>query len=125
MTMQANYSKAMKSWFNLPKREQEAIRNMLAEEFNKQLNVSLDHEQAEAQKVWLKLMCIAANRADKYGELRCLRLLGNWKWVYKQIAKCKTSEERDAWIDSRINKIFRKSGYPQGFIDNLEGKGGN
>lgn len=117
--MKANYNKAEKSWFNLPKSEQEAIKNMLAEEFNKQLNEAINREEAQMQKVWLKYGCIASNIAHGHGEMRCLSWLGTWRRIYKTNSKFKTEEEQKAWIDERINKIF-KSGYPSEFIDSFE-----
>ena len=122
--MKANYNKAMKSWFNLPKKEQEAIRNMLAEEFNKQVEAAINHEEAEMQKIWLKYACIALHDIFGFGESRCLSFLGTWRRIYKKNSKFKDKAEQDAWIGERIDKIF-KSGYPSEFIDSFEGSRGD
>ena len=115
--MNANYDRkrALRSWHNLPKYEQESIKSMLTEEFYKALN----HEEAKLQKIWLKYGCIANNIAHGHGERRCSSWLGTWRRIYKTNSKFKTEEEQTAWIDERINKIF-KHGYPSEFIDKFE-----
>lgn len=113
-----------KSWFSLPKKEQEAIKNMLAEEFNKKLNEVINHEEAEMQKIWLKYACIALHEVFGFGENRCLSFLGTWRRIYKTNSKFKTDAEQNAWIDERIDKIF-KGGYPSKFIDSFEGSRGD
>lgn len=114
--------KIPRSWFRLPPREKEAIRAMLQEEYTKQLNEEVnklvDREEAEMQKVWLKLGCIAGNLAHGHGEMRCLSWLGTWKRLYKTVSGFKTKEEQDAWIDEHIAKIF-KGGYPDEFVEKL------
>lgn len=104
-----------RSWFSLPKKEQEIIKDMLTEQMEQQIN----HEEAEMQKIWLKYACIVLNEVFGFGERRCLSFLGTWRRIYKTNSKFKTEEEQAAWIDERINKIF-KDGYPTEFIDKFE-----
>ena len=105
-----------RSWFSLPKREQEVIKDMLTERMEQMVN----HEEAEMQKVWLKYACIALHEVFGFGESRLLSFLGTWRRIYKTNSKFTTKEEQAAWIDERINKIF-KDGYPSEFIDSFEG----
>ena len=104
-----------RSWFSLPAREQEAIKAMLSERMEQLVNA----EEAKMQKIWLKYACIALHEVFGFGEARLLSFLGTWRRIYKTNSKFKTEEEQTAWIDERINKIF-KGGYPTEFIDSFE-----
>ena len=110
--MKANIPRSFNS---LPKKEQEAIKEMLSERLEQIVN----QEEAKMQKIWLKYACIALHEVFGFGEARCLSFLGTWRRIYKTNSKFKTEEEQTAWIDERINKIF-KDGYPSKFIDSFE-----
>ena len=104
-----------RSWNTLPKREQEAIKAMLSERMEQLVNA----EEAQMQKIWLKYACIALHEVFGFGEARLLSFLGTWRRIYKTNSKFKSEAEQSAWIDERINKIF-KNGYPSEFIDSFE-----
>lgn len=40
--------------------------------------------------------------------------------MYRIIAKFSSTEERDAYLKTEMDKIFGKDGYPYEFIDSLE-----
>ena len=110
--MKANVKR---SFNDLPKREQEAIVKMLEKSYYDQL----DKEEVKLQKILLKLNCIVLS--DDYFDLTpedLIVYLGNLKRIYRQLSKFKTEEEQTAWIDERINQIF-KDGYPSEFVDSL------
>ena len=82
-----------KSWDRLPKHEKDIINRVMTDEVVKQVC----HEQAELQKIWLKMACIVLHRNFGFGRKRCMLFLAG-----------------------EIDKIFRKEGYPTEYIDKLE-----
>lgn len=110
-----------KSWYTLPKKEQNAIK----EAMEKLANQTIDHEEAEIQKIWLQLGCIVLHKyvKDKYGKLRCMVFLRGWKKAYVQISKFKTNAERDEWLKKEMEEIFGAGGYPYEWVDSLENGG--
>lgn len=121
--MKANIPKPQKmpkSWFRLPQYERDAITEAITDQYYGHLN----HEEAELQKVWLKIMCIVNHDVLKVGKVRAMSVLFRWKRVYRIVGKFKTTAERDAWLDAELDKIFGKGGYPSDWVDSLE-DGGN
>ena len=121
--------RAPKEWERLSQRDQHIIiqylKEKVAEELEKSLlpelvRINLDHEEAELQKVWIKLMLIANHAEHGHGEVRARRTLRRWKRVYAKIESMKSHEEREAWLASEIGKIFRKDPYPEEWVDSLE-----
>ena len=109
--------KMPRSWDRLPEYEKQKI----SEVCNEAINAQVDHEEAELQKIWLQLACIVLHRQkDPFGKMLCMAFLKDWKRVYKTLGKFKTSEERDAWLKSEMEKIFGKGGYPAEWVDSLE-----
>lgn len=121
--------RAPKEWERLPDRDKHIIIQYLKEKVMEELEqtlipdlvrINLDHEEAELQKVWLKVMCVVMNEEHDHGEGRNLRTLFRWKRMYAKIERMKNSKERDEWLDAKIKKIFRKGGYPTEWVDRLE-----
>ena len=108
-----------RSWYSLPEREKDAI----TEVYQKALYKALDHEEAELQKAWLKMMCIANHDVLKVGKIRAIRVLVRWKRLYHIVGKFKTNAERDAYLDAEMDKIFGDGGYPSEWVDSLENGG--
>ncbi len=125
--MQANYrekkSKPPKGWRKLTESERNEINSWQQETIEELVRVNLDHEEAELQKAWLKMMCIANHDVLKVGKIRAFRVLARWKRLYHIVGKFKTNAERDAYLNGEMDKIFGKDGYPYEWVDNLERRG--
>ena len=107
-----------KSWYTLPKKEQNAIKKACEE----LVNQTIDHEEAELQKIWLQLACLVLHKytKDPWGKMRCMVFLRGWKKVYVQISKFSTNAERDEWLGKEMAAIFGPGGYPSEWVDSLE-----
>lgn len=105
-----------KSFINLPEREKQIIN----EEITKEVIAQVNHNQAELQKVWLQFACIVLNRCFGFGRKRLLIFLANWKEMYRINSTMDSQEERDEYINGKIDRIFGKNGYPKAYIDKLE-----
>ena len=107
-----------KSFYQLPKAEQDAIQNAL----NEQLNHLLDKEEAEVQEIWIKLACILLHEQFGFGEERLGRFIAGWHRVYRRNERLANKEEQTAWLDAEMKKCFPKYGFPQRRIDSLKEK---
>lgn len=105
-----------KSFTTLPPREKEIINEVMTQEVLKQVI----HEEAEIQKIWLKMACIVLHNNFGFGKKRCMLFLANWREMYRQNSKIEGREEQEAFLATEIDKIFRKGGYPKEYIDKLE-----
>ena len=124
--MRANYLeskvKPPRVWQRLRQDERNAIVEYQRECLDELVRVNLDHEEAELQKAWLKMMCIANHDVLKVGKIRAIRVLHRWKRLYHIVGKLKTAEDRDAYLNAEMDKIFGEGGYPDEWVDSLEGK---
>lgn len=122
--MRSNYKeskvKPPRVWFRLRESERQEINDYLRECLEDLVRVNLDHEEAELQKTWLKMMCIANHDVLKVGKIRAIRVLHRWKRLYHIISKYNTTEERDAYLNAELVKIFGVGGYPAEWVDSLE-----
>ena len=103
-----------KSFLNLPQREKDAISELV----EKQINETLDREEAELQKIWLSYACIILHDASGFGKDRCMMFLGNWRKMYRKNDRFKGKADQKQFLDEKIEQIF-KGEYPQEFIDSL------
>ena len=113
-------TKPPKGWYKLTESEREAIMEFQKETIDELTQINVDHEESELQKIWLKIGCIVNYDTFGVGKIRAKRWLYRWKRVYKIIARFKNAEERDAWINAKMEKIFGKGGYPSDWVDSLE-----
>lgn len=122
--MKANYRepkvKPPRVWKRLREDERQAIVEYQRECLDELVRVNLDHEEAELQKTWLKMMCIANHDVLKVGKIRAIRVLARWKRLYHIVGKLKTTADRDAYLNAELEKIFGKDGYPEEWVDSLE-----
>lgn len=125
--MKANYRepkvKPPRVWFRLRESERNEIVEYVRECLEELVRVNLDHEEAELQKAWLKMGCIVNHDVFGFGAIRSRRWLHRWKKLYRKIESCKSSEERDAFLDPEMEKIFGVGGYPSEWVDSLENRG--
>lgn len=109
-----------RSYMSLPPKEKKAIDEALAKLCDDKVN----HEEAELQKIWIQLACIELS--DPYFEMtpdKLIVFIGGWKRIYRYIAKLGSKEAQDEYLNSEMERIFGKDGYPYEFIDSLEKRG--
>ena len=109
-----------RSWYSLPKKEQQAITAAC----ERAVHATVNHEEALLQKRWLQLACIVLHRQkDPYGKMRCKAFLKDWKLIYYICSQFNTDAELEAWLKAETDKIFGKDGYPHEWVDSLENGG--
>ena len=107
-----------RSFYQLPKSEQ----NALKESLTKQFHHCLDKEEAEVQDIWIKFACIVLRDRLKLDEEELVNFIVGWNRVYSKNARIKNKEEQTAWLDEEMKKCFPKNGFPQARIDHLKEK---
>ena len=105
-----------KSYNDLPQSEKDKINEVMTAEVIKQVC----HEQAELQKIWLKMACIVLHNNFGFGKKRCLLFLANWREMYRLNSRIEGKAEQESFLAGEIDKIFRKEGYPTEYVDKLE-----
>ncbi len=114
--MKANVKKR---WNDLCREDQKVIEKVVDEEvYRRSVQIGYD-----LQKLWIKLGCIVNYDCGGWARLRNMRWLRQWKKIYRKLEQFETTEERDAWIEERLNKIFGKDGFPTEWLDSLENGG--
>lgn len=108
-------TRTLKPWQALPKKQKDAILEMVEQKINE----GVDREEAQLQKAWLQMACILVHKLG-HDKDDCMMFLGGWKRLYHTIGKCKTNEERDAYLKTEMEKIFGEGGYPYEWVDSLE-----
>lgn len=107
-----------KSFYQLPKAEQDAIQDA----FNKRLNECLDKEEAEVQEILIKLACINLRENCGLDEEDLCKFIIGWNRIYRRNERLANKEEQTAWLDAEMKKCFPKFGFPQARIDHLKEK---
>lgn len=105
-----------KSFTQLPQSEKDIINQVVTEEVIKQVH----HNQAELQKIWLKMACIVLHNNFGFGRDRCLLFLANWREMYRQNSMLEGEEDQKELLAKGIDEIFGKGGYPTEYVDRLE-----
>lgn len=105
-----------KSWDRLPQSEKDIINRVMTDEVVKQVV----HEQAELQKIWLKMACIVLHKNFGFGKDRCLLFLANWREMYRLNSRNEGKDAQEKFLAGEIESIFGKDGYPYEYIDKLE-----
>lgn len=107
-----------KSWGRLPPKEKEVIadsmKQMLIEQEERDMRIMLD--------LYIKMACVVLHDAFGFGEKRLGMFLGNHKRLFHRQHKMVMDGTQVEYLNGRMAEIFKKSGFPQDFFDNMLGK---
>jgi hypothetical protein len=104
-----------RGFLDLPKREQEAIKQELTEQYYGRL----DEELKQTQVTWIKLQCYVLDKAGLTEE-QILWAIVEWKRAYAKNRRFKTNEARDKWLDGEMKRIFKTCGFPDVRIQEMK-----
>ena len=71
--------------------------------------------------LYIKMMCVTMHDAFGWGEKRLTLLLGHHRQLFFEQQKMVKAGEQLEYLDRRMNEIFKKNGFPQGFFDKMLG----
>lgn len=104
------------SYLNLPKHEKEAINKMVQDE----INGILSEEEVVLFTQYTKMLCIVLHDYFGFGEKRLSRVIGNFRMLHRKFRKAKTASEINSALDKEMARIFKKRGFPQDYVENLQ-----
>lgn len=109
-------SNVRRSWHALPPAEKRALEASLQE----WANLQADKENEKVQEFVIKMHCIymidhGATMEEVYEYIVWM------KRTYRRVARCKTEEEQNAWMDAELARCF-PGGFPQFRIDDMKSK---
>lgn len=106
------------SYLNLPKHEKDAIGKMVEEEVNR----ILSEEEVVLFTQYTKMMCIVLHdyMPDPFGEKRLTRVIANFRMLHRKFRKVKTAKEVNEALEKEMERIFKKGGFPQEYVENLQ-----
>jgi hypothetical protein len=106
-----------KEWNDLSPRSQKIVSDYCVKLLN-------DQEEKDMRIVverLIKMFCCLLHDTQGYGEKRLTLLVGNLQTIFNEQSRLVSQGEQVKWLDERMEKIFKKNGFPQSFIDNLLG----
>lgn len=115
--MRANLPKAPKPWQNLPPAQRKQI-----EEYS--LGIARDQMERDGRimlDLYIKMVCLTLHDAFGFGEKRLTMFLGNHKRLFHRQRRMVADNTQLDYINGRMAEIFKKSGFPQQFFDDMLG----
>lgn len=111
-----------KAYENLPKHQQEAIKNYIVEIATEAAKKQEEHDCRIILDLYMKMVCCMLHDSFGFGEKRLNYFMGNHKRVLNRQNKLVTRGEQLAYFDKRMAEIFPKNGFPKEFIDSIIGE---
>lgn len=108
--------KMPKSWDRLPQYERDIITKIMSDTAYE----IADKQLADTQEVWIKMLCVMLHDFHDMDEEELLRVIANWKRMYRRNQRIETKEEQTAWLDSELARCFPTCGFPQFRIDEMK-----
>jgi hypothetical protein len=111
-----------KPWEKLSPRDQEKLKA-----FTREVALEAAEKQVEIDgrimlDIYMKMACLVLHDAFGFGERRLTRYIGNHKRLFHRQAKLVSRGEQLQYLDRRMAEIFKKSGFPQKFVDDMLGE---
>ena len=104
-----------KSYLNLPKRERDAIDNLVVSEVDRMLS-----EEVVLFTQYTKMMCIVLHDCFGFGDSRLHCAIGNFKSLKRRYRNVNTAREISSVLDKEMERIFKKNKFPQDYVEGLQ-----
>lgn len=111
-----------KPYQDLPEKQQEVIKNYIAELATEAARKQEEKDCRIILDLYMKMVCCVLHDAFGFGERRLNRFIGNHKKLFNRQNKLVMKGEQLEYLNGRMDEIFKKDGFPQGFIDSLLGE---
>lgn len=105
-----------KSYLNLPQHEKDAIGKMVEDE----VNHILEEEEVVLFTQYTKMLCIVLHDYFGFGEDRLYRVIASFRMLHRKFRKAKTASEVNSALDKEMERIFKKNGFPQDYVESLQ-----
>jgi hypothetical protein len=81
-----------------------------------------EHDCRVILDLYMKMVCCMLHDSFGFGEKRLNYFMGNHKRVFARQNKLVDRGEQLAYLNKRMDEIFKKNGFPQRFIDDIIGE---
>lgn len=106
-----------RAWQSLPSAQRKSIedyaRSVAEEQLQKDERIILD--------LYTKMVCVILHDAFGFGEKRLTIFLGNHKRLFDDQRRKVQNNTQVEYLNERMAQIFKKKGFPQGFMDMMLG----
>lgn len=111
-----------KSYTALPPRQKEAITEYCRQVAFEAAQKTTERDARIILDLYTKMVCKVLHDAFGFGEKRLYLFLGAHKRLFKeQMQKVKDGTQVE-YLNTEMAKIFKKSGFPEEFFDDMLGK---
>lgn len=100
-----------RSYNSLSPFEKKRIEENVDAQYNKDVMIILD--------IYLKMSCLVLHDAFGFGEKRLTMYLGNYRRLFNKHARLVKRGQQLEQLDKDMQRIFRKSGYPDDFFKSI------
>lgn len=111
-----------KPWEKLSPRDQEKLKAFTREVALEAAEKQIEIDGRIMLDIYMKMACLVLHDAFGFGERRLTRYIGNHKRLFHRQAKLVSRGEQLQYLDQRMAEIFKKSGFPQKFVDDMLGE---
>lgn len=111
-----------KVWQDLSAKQKQRIEEYILEVATEAAKKQEEHDCRVILDLYMKMVCCMLHDSFGFGEKRLNYFMGNHKRVFARQNKLVTRGEQIAYLDKRMNEIFKKNGFPQRFIDDIIGE---
>ena len=111
-----------KAYENLPKQQQEAIKQYIVEVATEAAKKQEEHDCRLILDIYMKMVCCVLHDAFGFGEKRLNYFIGNHKRLLARQNRLVEKGVQLEYLDKRMTEIFKKDGFPQEFIDSVIGE---
>lgn len=115
-----------RGYFSLPKHEQQAIKDAVAQ----WTELSVDKEICDTQIIWIHIACTVINKVMKSVELATTTpcdficsFLAVFKRMYVYNSRLPNKEAQDAWLKAEMAEIFGEDGFPEDYVQDFRNIG--
>lgn len=104
-------------WQSLPTAQRKSIeeyaRSVARDQMEKDGRIMLD--------LYIKMVCVTLHDAFGFGENRLTMFLGNHRRLFRSQQRMVQKNTQLDYLNGRMNEIFKGSGFPQEFFDDMLG----
>lgn len=115
-------ARVKRTYAELTKKQQQVIEDYIVEMATQAARKQEEHDCRVILDLYMKMVCCMLHDSFGFGEKRLNYFMGNHKRVFARQNKLVTRGEQIAYLDKRMNEIFKKNGFPQRFIDDIIGE---
>lgn len=115
-------AKVPRDYHQMSQSQKKRIENYIVEMATEAARKQEEHDCRIILDLYMKMVCCMLHDSFGFGEKRLNYFMGNHKRVFARQNKLVTRGEQLAYLDKRMNEIFKKNGFPQQFINDIVGE---